>query len=252
MPDNFLKITAKWLLLLLALNYLNNYILFYMMQKNGIGALSTNNNILFSVVIPIITLLGYFLMVGLGLRELSRSNQYKISVGSVFGFVAIMVVIPVLINYGMLYYRSFSDENLRELFTESSYQLSLIVGIFINVVQAIIVLSFASLWRTFRKAGKKGWYALIPIYNLIIMSDIIKKDRSLVFLFIIPIYNLVALAILTNGIAKAFNRSIAFAVGLYFLPFIFYPILAFGNSKYIYGEYEVVKEDLDLADHLVE
>ncbi len=252
MPNNFLKITAKWLVFLLALNYVTNSIMYFLMQNDGIGAISSSRNSFFNIVIPLITLIGYFLIVGLGIRELSRSNQYNISVGSVFGYLAIMIVIPLIVNYGLLYYHSLSDENIADLFEDPSFRISLLAGVLMNIIQGLIILSYASLWRIFRKAGKKGWHALIPIYNLIIMCDIIKKERSLVFLFFIPIANLIALATITNGMAKAFGRSTAFSVGLFFLPFIFFPILAFGENEYIYGEYEVVKDDLDLEDHLVE
>ena len=163
-----------------------------------------------------------------------------------------MVTVPMLVNYGMLYYRSFSDENLEGLFENSSYQISLIVGILTNIIQGIIVVTYASLWRIFRKSGEKGWHALIPIYNLIIICDIIKRDRILVLLFFIPIINLIAMASITNGMAKAFGRSTAFSIGLFFLPFIFSPTLAFGENEYIYGEYKVVTDDLDLEDHLVD
>ncbi|MCG2679668.1 MAG: DUF5684 domain-containing protein [Kiritimatiellae bacterium] len=37
---------------------------------------------------------------------------------------------------------------------------------------------------------------------------------------------------MTVAFAKAFNKGGGFAVGLIFLPFIFYPILAFGNATY--------------------
>jgi hypothetical protein len=252
MPDNFLKITAKWLVALLALNYLTNYLILFLMQNNGLGTMSPYRNSWFSIVIPLISLFGYLLILGLGIRDLSRSNEHKISVGAVFGYFAIMVTIPILVNYGMLYYRSFSDENLARLFQDSSYSITILVGILTNVLQGIIVLTYASFWRIFRRAGEKGWHALIPIYNLVIMCDIIKKERSLVLLFFVPIINFIALATITNGMAKAFGRSTAFSVGLFFLPFIFFPILAFGENEYIYGEYEVVKDDLDLEDHLVE
>ncbi len=252
MPDNFLKITIKWLVALLALNYLTNYLFLFLMQSNGIGTLSPYRNSWFSIVIPLISLFGYLFILGLGIRDLSRSNQHHISVGSVFGFFAIMITVPILVNYGMMYYRSLSDENLAALFENRSFSFSILFGILNNVLQGIIILIYASLWRIFKKAGEKGWHALIPIYNLVIMCHIIKKEPSLVFLFFIPIMNFIALATITNGMAKVFGRSTGFSVGLFFLPFIFFPILAFGENEYIYGEYKVVKDDLDLEDHLVE
>jgi hypothetical protein len=37
-------------------------------------------------------------------------------------------------------------------------------------------------------------------------------------------------------LAKAFGRGAGFAIGMILLPLIFLPILAFGNSKYVYGD----------------
>jgi len=36
----------------------------------------------------------------------------------------------------------------------------------------------------------------------------------------------------TGGIARRFGKGGLFAVGLIFLPFVFYPILAFGSASY--------------------
>ena len=251
MPDNFLKVTVKWLIVLIVFNYLTNYAIYYTMQHFGISFLSRRNGIT-SFIFPFISLLGFFLSTGLGIRDLSRSNKYEISVGSVFAFLAVLVTVPVLTNFGMLYYRSFSDENIAKLFDNSGYQISIIYGFISNLVLAIFVITLASQWRIFRKAGYKGWYALIPIYNLIIMCDIIKRDRLWVLSFFIPLVSLIGLATVTNGMARVFKRSDSFSIGLFFLPFIFFPILAFGKSEYIHGEFELVRDDLGLEDHLVE
>ena len=107
-------------------------------------------------------------------------------------------------------------------------------------------------WRLFRKAGRKGWLALIPIVNLIIMFDIIKKNRALVFLFFIPVFNLIGWGVLSNGMAKVYGKPSDFSIGLFFLPFIFYTILGFGDSEYEDGELIPIQDDLSLEDHLVE
>lgn len=251
MPSNFLKISMKWLIVLIAFNYLTNQAVYYSMRHYGLSFLSRNSGIS-SFIFPFITLLGFFLSTGLGIRDLSRSNKYEISLGSVFAFFAILITVPVITNFGMLYYHSFTDENIAKMFTNSSYKLSIISGFIINLILGLFVLTLASQWRIFRKAGYKGWYSIIPIYNLVIMCDIIKRGRWWVLLFFIPIINLIALATITNGMARVFNRSDSFSVGLFFFPFIYFPILAFGQNEYIYNEYELVRDDLDLEDHLVQ
>jgi len=251
MPDNFLKITLKWLVVIIVFNYLTNYLIFFLMQHYGASVLSQRNGIS-SFIFPFISFLVFSMSIGLGIQELSRSNKYEISVGSIFAFLSILVTVPVIANFGLIYINSFSDESIANIFENSSYKISIIIGIFFNFLLGTFVITLVAQWRIFRKAGYKGWYALIPIYNLVIMCDIIKKDRSIVFLFFIPLINLIGLAMITNGMARVFNRSSSFSIGLFFLPFIFFPILAFGKNEYIHGEYKMVRDDLDLEDHLVD
>lgn len=42
--------------------------------------------------------------------------------------------------------------------------------------------------------------------------------------------------IVSIRIANAFGKGAGFAVGLIFLPFIFFPILAFGDAEYQFDE----------------
>jgi len=40
---------------------------------------------------------------------------------------------------------------------------------------AVLVLVIAGMWRVFQKAGKPGWAAIIPIYNIIVLLQITGK-----------------------------------------------------------------------------
>ncbi len=95
------------------------------------------------------------------------------------------------------------------------------------------VIVIFSMWRIFEKAGKPGWAAIIPIYNLIVLLKIAGQSPWLVILLFIPIINWIVLFILSMGLATAFNKSVLFALGLFFFPYIFYPILAFGDAEYV-------------------
>jgi len=108
--------------------------------------------------------------------------------------------------------------------------------VIILIYAAIIILMIASLWTIFTKAGKPGWAAIIPIYNTIVLLDIIKKPWWWIFLLMIPIVNLIFLIIIYNNLAKAFGKGVGYTLGLIFLGIIFFPLLAFGDSKYVYGE----------------
>lgn len=87
-------------------------------------------------------------------------------------------------------------------------------------------------WVLFKKAGRPGWASIIPIYNTITLLRIGGKPWWWIFLLCIPIVDIVLLIILYINIARNFGKGGGFAVGLVFLPFIFFLILAFSDAKY--------------------
>ena len=97
---------------------------------------------------------------------------------------------------------------------------------------ALLVLLIAGMWKVFQKAGKPGWAAIIPIYNIIVLLQITGKPIWWLVLYFIPFVNVVVLVLVCIALAKRFGKSVAFAIGLALLPFIFYPILGFGDATY--------------------
>lgn len=110
---------------------------------------------------------------------------------------------------------------------------------------AIGILVIIAWWRIFEQAGFQGWKAIIPVYNVIIMFRMtrIRPEWAWVMVgLLIPFVNfLAALGLLVLGalsavrLSQAYNRSGVWAIGLVLLPFIFYPILAFGYERYDYS-----------------
>ena len=98
---------------------------------------------------------------------------------------------------------------------------------------AIALVVIIGVWKVFTKAGKPGWAILIPIYNTIVMIEIAKRPIWWIILLFIPFVGAVVGIIIVLDIAKAFGKGVGFGLGLIFLPFIFYPILGFGDSKYV-------------------
>ena len=94
------------------------------------------------------------------------------------------------------------------------------------------LLMIISMWKIFAKAGKPGWAAIIPIYNIIVLLEIVDKPLWWIILILIPFVNIIISIILNLELAKKFGQSSGFAVGLILLPIIFYPILGFGGAKY--------------------
>ena len=101
------------------------------------------------------------------------------------------------------------------------------------VYLAIAVVMVVSLWKVFEKAGKPGWAVLIPIYNLIVMLDIVKRPTWWVILFLIPLVNIVVAFILAMDMAEAFGKSKGWGIGmLAILGVVGYPMLAFTDASY--------------------
>ena len=101
------------------------------------------------------------------------------------------------------------------------------------VMLAFAILMIASMWKVFSKAGKPGWAAIIPIYNIIVMLQIAGKPVWWIVLFLIPIVSLIASILVAIGIANNFGKGTGFGLGLAFLSPIFYPILAFGSAQHV-------------------
>ena len=106
------------------------------------------------------------------------------------------------------------------------------MGVIIVFYLAILVLMIASLWTIYSKAGQPGWAAIVPIYNVIVLLEIVGKPWWWLILMCIPLVNFVILIIVLNELSKSFGKGSGFTVGLIFLSFIFIPILAFGSAQY--------------------
>jgi hypothetical protein len=92
-------------------------------------------------------------------------------------------------------------------------------------------------WKIFEKAGKPGWAAIVPVYNFIVMLEII--DRPIWWLILLvcagPIFHI----IVSLELAKSYGKGIGFAVGMILVPFIFVPMLGFGDSKYVGSQHVI-------------
>ena len=97
---------------------------------------------------------------------------------------------------------------------------------------ALAVFLLVSIWKVFEKAGKPGWASLIPIYNAYVMLKIAGKPGWWLLLLIIPLVNLVFGFLTMLAFSERFGKSVGYALGMIFLPIIFYPMLAFGEATY--------------------
>jgi len=89
------------------------------------------------------------------------------------------------------------------------------------------------MWKVFTKAGKPGWAVIIPLYNAYVFLKIAGKPGWWLILLLVPLLNVIVGIVATVAFARNFGKGIGFVLGLIFLPFIFYPILAFGDAQYL-------------------
>ena len=119
------------------------------------------------------------------------------------------------------YYGSYPSSSYDVAAASSAILGALIV--YSIIVFAIAIVQIIAMWKIFTKAGEKGWKAIIPIYNLVILFKISGLSPWLIFAFlatIIPIIGWIvpiALnAVLSYKLAKSFGKDGGWAVGLYF------------------------------------
>jgi len=97
----------------------------------------------------------------------------------------------------------------------------------------ILFLMIAAQWRIHTKAGERGWTCLVPIYNAVVMLRIAGKPWWWLLLMMIPVVNFVMVIVAMIALAERFGKGVGFGLGLFFLPLIFSPVLAFGKARYI-------------------
>ena len=97
----------------------------------------------------------------------------------------------------------------------------------------ILIVMIAAMWKVFTKAGKPGWAAIIPIYNVIVLLEIVGRPLWWIVLFLIPLVNVVVMLIVYNDLSKSFGKGIGFTIGLILLSPIFFLILGFGSDRYV-------------------
>jgi ribosomal protein L37AE/L43A len=95
-----------------------------------------------------------------------------------------------------------------------------------------IVFQITCISLVFTKADKPSWGCIVPVYGIILLCDIAGKPRWWTLLCVIPVVNIFAYIVLSIGVARNFEKSDGFGVGLILLPVVFYAVLAFGDSEY--------------------
>lgn len=136
-------------------------------------------------------------------------------------------------------------ESYENVFSGLVGGILVIYGIILLIVIVASIVSIIALWKLFNKAGKKGWYSIIPFYSswvlieiaglnwwwfLLIISNSIVSVLDIEGLYTIA--SLVSLFASFNcyyNISKKFNKETGYSVCAGIFSFIF--VLIFGFSK---------------------
>lgn len=101
----------------------------------------------------------------------------------------------------------------------------------ILIYLVIIILMIASWWTIFSKANKPGYIAIIPIYNIIVLLEIIGKPKWWLLFLFIPVINLYFSFKIFQYLALSFEIrwDIQYGIFVHLLPFVLIPYLAFSR-----------------------
>lgn len=101
------------------------------------------------------------------------------------------------------------------------------------VLVVLLTATMAGTWAVFEKAGRRGWAALVPLYNLVVLHQAAGKPVWWVLFYLFcPGINTIFLLIVLFGLATRFGKGFGFFLGLLLFPFLFLPLLGFGKASY--------------------
>jgi uncharacterized membrane protein YhaH (DUF805 family) len=108
---------------------------------------------------------------------------------------------------------------------------------------AVVVATIAGRWKAFEKAGHPGWASLVPIFNVYLTFKIGGNSGWWMLGLFVPVVNFFVVGKMNVDAAKAFGKGVGFGLGLLFLPFVFWPLLGFGDDSYRQSGRTAVHED---------
>jgi len=245
MKNQLLKVSLKYGLILGGFN----------LMFGLISSFTFNPENLYQWMIPVLTgILAFVILIiilTMAHYEFNKRNENFISFKDailigliILGISYIIMTVYTIINYEFiikekmqLYYsnqsRKYGTQINDNLFSTGQIILSSLGGLAIKIFLLFCVITIESYWKIYKKAGKKGWASIVPIYNVIVLLEIVKKPTWWLILLLIPYVNIIFAIWVTNLLSKRFNKGEGFTIGLLFLPFIFYPLLGMSRAEYI-------------------
>ncbi len=104
--------------------------------------------------------------------------------------------------------------------------------VFFLIIQGI---HFLGTWKLYVKAGRQAWEALIPIYNAVVLMQIINRPKWWVILLFLPIINLLMFPVIWVETIRSFgfNKRVDTLLVILTLGFYIYYINYMKDASYI-------------------
>lgn len=143
-------------------------------------------------------------------------------------------------------------DDINELLDNFGYNYVPKMG-FILIICIFVILIYVfyavCLWGTFKKTKRNKKAALIPIYNTVcLVKDVLGSGWYTILLYIVPFVNVIFSFVLFYRLGKRFGKSTGHSILLMLLPMIFWPLLAYDDSKYVDGKKRSKKKIVDVTN----
>lgn len=106
-------------------------------------------------------------------------------------------------------------------------------AVLVALFSAAVIAFYAGKWAVYQKAEMGGWPSIVPVYEFVVMLRIIDRPVWWTIWLIIGCTSFPVWFVVCIDLARSFNKSTAFGLGLFFLPFIFFPLLGFSKAQYL-------------------
>lgn len=107
------------------------------------------------------------------------------------------------------------------------------IGMFLFVVVIYLFVGFCY-GKLFEKAGRPLWTGFVPIYNYVVMLEIVGRPVWWVVLMLIPLVNFIIAIIVSIDLAKSYGKDTLWGILLVLFSIVMLPVMAFSSDiKYV-------------------
>ncbi len=110
--------------------------------------------------------------------------------------------------------------------------LGILMVIYLIIFVVAVIPAIVVSWKLFKKAGRPGWAALVPIYNTWVMNDIAGTPTWYFILSLMPSIGFIGYILIYIELAKKYSKPATVWFGM-FLPIV--ALFMVGKTEYIGG-----------------